>query len=85
MPIQVNMFVFPIFPSHISGRGYIIGPVSVSVCLSVSSSQLNRLMYEPKITHGHALDNISERLVGQGPISKAQVAILKNVILGFFM
>ena len=45
---QVITMDHDIFPSRISGRGYKIGPVSVSVRL-LGLSQLNRVTYGPEI------------------------------------
>ena len=71
-----------IVPSRVSGRGYKIGPVCVSVCLSVSLRSHGWTVWhaDPKFGRGLDLDNISDEFEDQGHRSKVKVARLKNVI-----
>ncbi len=70
-----------IIPSRVSGRGYKIGPVCVSVCVSVCQRSHGWTVWATNLKFGVdiAFDNILDEFRGQGQRSKVKVAILKNL------
>ncbi len=73
---QVNFRVtLVIFPSHVSGQGYKIGPVYMSTYMLFNGPRVK------KIGVGNDLDKISAKFEGQGHRSKVKVTRSENVIL----
>ncbi len=81
---------FIIFPSRVSGRGYWIGHVCVSVylcvCVFVCQRSHGWTVSTTDLKFGRNIDsdNISDKFEGQGHRSKVNVAIWKNVIFRLF-
>ncbi len=78
-----------LFPFRISGWGYEIGPVCLSVCVCLSvgqrSSGLTDWATDLKSCIGIDLDNISDEFEGKGHRSKIKVTMLKNVIFRTYL
>ncbi len=73
-----------LIPSHVSGRGYRIGPVCLCVCVFVCQRSPGWTVWRTDLKFGGGVDrdNISDEFEGQGHRSKVKVARLKNVIFG---
>ena len=72
-----------LIPSRISGRGYKISPVCLSVRPSVIQRSFGWTVWntDPKIGRDIDLDDISDEFEGQGHRSKVKITRLKNMIL----
>ncbi len=70
----------------VSGRGYKIGPVYPSVCVSILYCSHGWTVWDTNLKFGVdiAFGNIANKLEGQGHRSKVKVAILKSVLSRIF-
>ncbi len=71
--------IYSIFTSHVSGRGNVLGPVCLSVCVCVCILATKPLDLHLKIGTHVLLDNISDKLEGEGHRSNVKVTKVKNV------